>query len=184
MLRTTLAHTCRTLGALVPAHTFTHTHAHPRAERHTGAHPRPAEHAPKYRTHAWTFTQARPSPNVKSATLWDEAVCDQGLRTHGSAWIPEKRAGRPQSPLSASCTCEAPLTFGTYRSRGSFQAPLPGPSWLPHGACLAWKPVFPGGPRGPGPALRCLHVHGGHLGQQVGEFGCGAGTQRHTLKQG
>lgn len=65
------------------------------------------------------------------------------------------------------------LTFGTNWSGRSFQTPLPGPSRLPHGACSAWKPVFPGGPRGPRSAWRRLHVRRGHLGHEVGEFGCG-----------
>lgn len=89
---------------------------------------------------------------------------------------------RPSQP---SRTLRSSLTFGPCWSRRSFQTPLPGPSRLPHGACLAWKPVFPGGAWGPGSALRCLHVcRGWHLGQEVGKFGCGAGKQRHVMKAG
>lgn len=69
------------------------------------------------------------------------------------------------------------LTFWTYGSRGSFQTPLPRTTWLPHGAGPTWKPIFSRGSWGPGSALRCLHVRWGHLGQEVGEFGCGVGKR-------
>lgn len=50
------------------------------------------------------------------------------------------------------------LTFGTYGSRGSFQTPLPGPPWLPHGASPTREPIFSRGPGGSGSALRGLGV--------------------------
>lgn len=84
------------------------------------------------------------------------------------------RAPRPRRDAEAQPLWSS-LTFGTYWSRWSFQTPLPGPSRLPHGACPAWKPIFSRGPRGPRSALRCLHVHRGHLSQEVGKFGCGRG---------
>lgn len=84
--------------------------------------------------------------------------------------------GAPLSPHAhGSTSSPSSLTFATYWSRGPFQTALPGPSWLPHGACLAWQPIFSGGARGPGSALRCLHVCRGHLRQEVGKFGYGVG---------
>ena len=93
------------------------------------------------------------------------------------------------------CACwlllyEAPLpsfslTFGTYGARRSLQTPLPWPSWLPHRACPTWKPIFSRRPWGPGSALRGLRVRRGHLGQEVGEFGCGVRKpERHFMKEG
>lgn len=80
-------------------------------------------------------------------------------------------------PGGAKRTSGSSLTFGAGWSGGPFQTPVPGPSWLPHGACPARKPIFPGGPRGPGSALRCLRVRWGHLGQEVGKFGYGGGNR-------
>lgn len=32
--------------------------------------------------------------------------------------------------------------------------------------------------------MRCLHVRWGHLGQEVGEFGCGVEKKRETFLEG